>query len=168
MSTPEAIKQLVKEISSLSSSLSDAVLKGSKDDKIWSVLNSREGDTPHETFNRRSRGGITISKRCSCLKGDIVEALQCIKCAIWHGLLFREPAPSSISEAEETCGEEPEAGGDSGGVDESDVEEVISWDGLLGIVTGRVNLCGKRVGYGRVRVRVGLPLPIRNPYPVHG
>jgi len=29
-----------------------------------------------------SQGGITISKRRSCLKGDIVEALQCIKCAI--------------------------------------------------------------------------------------
>jgi hypothetical protein len=29
-----------------------------------------------------SQGGITISKRRSSLKGDIVEALQCIKCAI--------------------------------------------------------------------------------------
>lgn len=29
-----------------------------------------------------SQGGITMSKRCSCLKGDIVEALQCYKCAI--------------------------------------------------------------------------------------
>jgi hypothetical protein len=53
MSTPETVKQLVKEISALSSSLSDAVPKGSKDDKIWSVLNTKEGDTPHETFNRR-------------------------------------------------------------------------------------------------------------------
>ncbi len=35
-----------------------------------------------------SQGGITISKRRSHLKGDIVEALQCIKCAIWHDLLF--------------------------------------------------------------------------------
>ena len=53
MSTHETIKQLVKEISSLSSSLSDAVPKGSKDDKIWSVMNGKEGDSPHETFNRR-------------------------------------------------------------------------------------------------------------------
>jgi len=53
MLIPEAIKQLVKEISTLSSSLSDAVPKASKDDKIWSVMNCKEGDTPHETFNRR-------------------------------------------------------------------------------------------------------------------
>ena len=53
MLTPEAIKQLCKEISTLSSSLSDAVPKASKDDKIWSVMNSKEGDTPYETFNRR-------------------------------------------------------------------------------------------------------------------
>jgi hypothetical protein len=53
MTTLETVKQLVKEISTLSSSLSDAVPKGSKDDKIWSVMNTKEGDTPHETFNRR-------------------------------------------------------------------------------------------------------------------
>jgi hypothetical protein len=53
MSTPETIKQLVKVINALSSSLSDAVPKGSQDDKIWSVMNTKEGDTPHETFNRR-------------------------------------------------------------------------------------------------------------------
>ena len=53
MSTPETIKQLVKEISTFSSSLSDAIPKGSKDDKIWSVMNTEEGDNPHETFNRR-------------------------------------------------------------------------------------------------------------------
>ncbi|KAF8227745.1 hypothetical protein L208DRAFT_1078154, partial [Tricholoma matsutake] len=44
---------LVKEISALSSSLSGAVPKGLKDDKIWSVMNMKEGDTPHETFNRQ-------------------------------------------------------------------------------------------------------------------
>jgi hypothetical protein len=53
MSTPKTIKQLVKEITALSSSLSDAVPKGSKDDKIWSVMNTKEGDIPHETFNCR-------------------------------------------------------------------------------------------------------------------
>ena len=47
-----------------------------------------------------SQGGITISKRHSCLKGEIVEALQCYKCAIQHDLLFWEPAPSSILENE--------------------------------------------------------------------
>jgi hAT family C-terminal dimerisation region len=47
-----------------------------------------------------SHGRITISKRRSRLKGDIVEALQCIKCAIRNDLLFREAAPSSSVEAE--------------------------------------------------------------------
>lgn len=83
-----------------------------------------------------SQGGITISKRRNRLKGDIVEALQCIKCAIRHDLLFREHAPSSISEAEEISDQELKdagAGEDVGGVegsDRSDVED-LSWDGLL-------------------------------------
>ena len=53
MATLEAIKSLVKEVTTLANSLSDTVLKGTKDDKIWSVMNSAEGETPHETFNRR-------------------------------------------------------------------------------------------------------------------
>jgi hypothetical protein len=53
MSTLTTIRQLVKEISALSNSLSDSVPKGTKDDKIWSVMNSEECETPHETFNRR-------------------------------------------------------------------------------------------------------------------
>ena len=47
-----------------------------------------------------SQGGITISKCCSALKGDIVEALQCVKCAIHNDLLFRDFGPSSNSEVE--------------------------------------------------------------------
>ena len=47
-----------------------------------------------------SQGGITITKRRNRLKGDIVEALQGLKCAVRHNLLFREPAPSSTLEAE--------------------------------------------------------------------
>ena len=50
-----------------------------------------------------SQGGITIRKRWNRLKGDIVGALQCVKCAIRHDLLFREPGPSSIFEAEVTA-----------------------------------------------------------------
>jgi hypothetical protein len=38
-----------------------------------------------------SAAGITISKRRNRLKGDIVEALQCLKCMIRRDLLFREP-----------------------------------------------------------------------------
>ena len=47
------IKLLVKEISTLSTSLSESVPKGSKDDRIWAVMKTEELDTPHETFNRR-------------------------------------------------------------------------------------------------------------------
>ena len=46
--------------------------------------------------------GITISKRRNRLKGDIVEALQFLKCAFRKDLIFREPAPSStVEEAED-------------------------------------------------------------------
>ena len=34
--------------------------------------------------------GITISKCRNCLKSDIVEALQCVKCLLWFDLLFCE------------------------------------------------------------------------------
>lgn len=37
-----------------------------------------------------SSGGITITKRRNRLKGDVVEALQCLKCLIRRDLLFRE------------------------------------------------------------------------------
>ena len=53
MPTIATIKLLIKEIGTLSNSLSDCVPKGSKDDKIWSVMNTEECDSPHETFNRR-------------------------------------------------------------------------------------------------------------------
>jgi hypothetical protein len=81
-----------------------------------------------------SQGGITISKCCSCLKGDIVEALQCVKCVIQHDLLFREPAPFSIVEVEETGNqglEDVGPGGDSGELGEVlDVKDFL-WEGLL-------------------------------------
>ena len=80
------------------------------------------------------QGGITISKHHNCLKDDIVEGIQCIKCAIHHKLLFQEPAPSSILEAEETSDSEQEnvnTGEDlAGSDDESDIER-FSWDELL-------------------------------------
>lgn len=69
-----------------------------------------------------SQGGITISKRRNRLKGDIVEALQCVKCAIRHDLLFREPAPSSTLEAE-FIGDNDD--------DEEGCESAESWDDLL-------------------------------------
>jgi hypothetical protein len=53
MTTLTAIKWAVKEISMLSNTLADSVPKGSKDDKIWLVMNAKERDSPHETFNHR-------------------------------------------------------------------------------------------------------------------
>ena len=43
--------------SPLLNSLSDSVPKGSKDDKIWSVMNSEEGDTPHFAEDCRDSDG---------------------------------------------------------------------------------------------------------------
>jgi hypothetical protein len=76
-----------------------------------------------------SKGGITVGKRRSCLKGDIVEALQCVKCAILSELLFREPAPSSVFEAEvnEESGDILQENED---VEESDIDKE-GWDDLL-------------------------------------
>ena len=64
-----------------------------------------------------------ITKQRNHLKGDIVEALQCIKCCIRHNLLFCELPPSSALEteldSESEDGEEPE------------VVEDESWDSIL-------------------------------------
>ena len=77
---------------------------------------------------RSCRVGSQYQNATIASKGDIVEALQCIKCAIQHDLLFREPAPSLIVEAKESDDEsddqEPEnvsTGKDSG---LGDVEEL--------------------------------------------
>ena len=68
-----------------------------------------------------SSAGITISKRRNRLKGNIVEALQFLKCAIRSDLIFREPDPSSRTE--------------DVGMDEDDselcVESTLPWDSLL-------------------------------------
>jgi hypothetical protein len=42
-----------------------------------------------------SSAGITISKRRNRLKGDIVEALQCLKCLFHNDLVFREVITAS-------------------------------------------------------------------------
>ena len=55
---------------------------------------------------------MTVSKWRNRLKGDIVEALQIVKCSIRHDLLFREPGPSSLVELEELDDSDLEAGSD--------------------------------------------------------
>lgn len=77
-----------------------------------------------------SQGGITITKQWNRLKEDIVEALQSVKCAIRHDLLFQEPAPSSTLEAELNAdGEDEKDGEDSG--EESASEAAEGWNDLL-------------------------------------
>jgi len=51
--TISSIKNLVKNILSLSTSLPQSIPKGTKDDKIWSVMSKPEGEIAHETFNKR-------------------------------------------------------------------------------------------------------------------
>lgn len=65
-----------------------------------------------------SQGGITISKQWNRLKGDVVEMLQCMKCAIRHDLLFHEPAPSSTLELESDDDGEDDSNGRDDGWDE--------------------------------------------------
>src|SRR3954452_20018552 len=74
-----------------------------------------------------SQGGITVTKHRNRLKGDIVEALQCVKCSIRHDLIFRSPAPSSLME--DLDGDREVEGND----DESDVEpeDEEGWNRLL-------------------------------------
>jgi hypothetical protein len=53
MSTISEIKALIKSLTALSSNLPQSVQNGTKEDKIWRVMNMEEGETAHETFNRR-------------------------------------------------------------------------------------------------------------------
>ena len=74
-----------------------------------------------------SQGGITISKRRNRLNGDIVEALQCVKCEIRHDLLFQEPAPSLILEAQYNDDGDSDDGEDDG----EETRTAQAWDELL-------------------------------------
>jgi hypothetical protein len=76
-----------------------------------------------------SQGGITISKCHNQLKGDVVEALQCVKCSLHHDLLFRKPGPSSLGEDEFDA--DADADGEATENAQDDPEEEDSWDNLL-------------------------------------
>jgi hypothetical protein len=45
-----------------------------------------------------SSAGITISKRRNRLKGDIVKALQCLKCMIQKNLIFQQDPALTIAQ----------------------------------------------------------------------
>jgi hypothetical protein len=47
-----------------------------------------------------SGGGITLTDCCNRLKGDIVEALQIVKCAIQKDLLMQPPMPTLVLKEE--------------------------------------------------------------------
>jgi hypothetical protein len=53
MLTIAEISSLVADICTLANGLPLSVPNGSKEDKIWTVMNSDDGETPHETFNKR-------------------------------------------------------------------------------------------------------------------
>jgi hypothetical protein len=45
-----------------------------------------------------SSAALTITKHHNCLKGDVVEALQVMKCLLHHDLVFHESGPSLLTE----------------------------------------------------------------------
>jgi hAT family C-terminal dimerisation region len=72
-----------------------------------------------------SSAGLTISKRRNRLQGDIVEALQCLKCMYHNDLIFREVVVATEEEVDlEEMDLELVA-------DASVVEEGFTWDQLL-------------------------------------
>ncbi|THG97763.1 hypothetical protein EW026_g4310 [Hermanssonia centrifuga] len=77
-----------------------------------------------------SQGSITISKRRNCLKNDIVEALQCLKCAIRHDLLLQASGPSSVTEETISKEEDSEELTEAGTVSDEE-ESGGAWDLIL-------------------------------------
>ena len=70
-----------------------------------------------------SSAGITLSKRHNQLKGDIVEALQCLKCMYHNNLIFQEVVVAKDEEAE--LKDELVA------ADVDNIEDGFTWDQLL-------------------------------------
>lgn len=75
-----------------------------------------------------SSAGLTISKQRNRLKGDIVEALQCLKCMYHNDLIFQDVVVATQEEKDLKDMDLELAGGN--GVS-SQVEEGFTWDELL-------------------------------------
>ena len=77
-----------------------------------------------------SAAGITIGKRRNRLKGDIVEALQCLKCFLHRDLLFRDVATANELERDLDSEDiiDGELGNSTATVSEADN---FSWDQIL-------------------------------------
>ena len=76
-----------------------------------------------------SIAGITISKRRNRLKGNIVEALQCMKCLIHCDLIYREVVVAT--ELEEELESEDIVDTDKNYTDTVKEADVFSWDQVL-------------------------------------
>jgi len=77
-----------------------------------------------------SAAGITISKRRNRLKGDIVEALKCLKCLLHQDLLFRQV--TFTAEIERELDEiEDRLDGEKTYIEVVDNAEAFSWDQLV-------------------------------------
>lgn len=80
-----------------------------------------------------SSAGLTISKHRNRLKGDIVEALQCLKCMFHNDLIFQKVVSATQEEEDLEDMDLELAGGD--GPDGPDGKQVVegftTWDALL-------------------------------------
>ena len=76
-----------------------------------------------------SSAGLTISKCHNRLKGDIVEALQCLKCMYYNDLIFQDVI-AATEEEEELEDMDLELAGENEG--NNDIGEGFTWDELLG------------------------------------
>jgi hAT family C-terminal dimerisation region len=72
-----------------------------------------------------SSAGLTLSKCCNHLKGDIVKALQCLKCMYHNDIIFQEVIVATEEE------EELEDVDSELAVDISVIDEGFTWDQLL-------------------------------------
>lgn len=77
-----------------------------------------------------SSAGLTITKLRNRLQGDIVEALQVLKCTLRSELIIREPSPSSILEDQILLEEVDEMGeaSDARSTGDGSVDLVIDLD----------------------------------------
>lgn len=71
-----------------------------------------------------SSAGITITKRRNRLKGDIVEALQALKCLYRRDILFRDAPQVTTEPVSDDDADDDPGGGDI-------VDDTVGWDGLL-------------------------------------
>ncbi|PPQ84408.1 hypothetical protein CVT24_009521 [Panaeolus cyanescens] len=78
-----------------------------------------------------SSAGITISKRRNRLKGDIVEAIECLKCIFHHNLLFCQIVASSELEYELENETDGEVKSDLSTVEAVQESEGFTWDTLM-------------------------------------